>query len=70
MNDPMGAAVFAAPDEGGSGNPDPTMKPSDTSPKGENMPPAGGESMSPADSERPSRPNEVGADGKPKEGTG
>ena len=61
MNDPIGAKVFAPHDDGGTGNPDPTMNPSDKSPKGENMPPAGGESISPADSERPSRPNDHGA---------
>ncbi len=64
MNDPIGATMaFAAQDDSGSGNPDPTMKPSNKSPKGENMPPAGGESMSPANSKQPPRPNEYGAEG-------
>ena len=51
----------AKPDDGGSANPDPTMQHPKGSPKGENMPPKGGESISPADSTRPSRPNEFGA---------
>ena len=51
----------AKQDDGGSANPDPTMQRPKGSPKGENMPPAGGESISPADSTRPSRPNEYGA---------
>ena len=53
--------VRAPQDDGGSANPDPTMKNAKGSPKGENMPPAGGESISPASSTRPSRPNEHGA---------
>ncbi len=55
------AQVRAKQDDGGSGNPDPTMQHAKGSPKGENMPPAGGESISPANSTRPSRPNDPGA---------
>ena len=44
--------AFAKPDDVGSGNPDPTMRHPRGSPKGENMPPVGGESMEPADSKR------------------
>ena len=54
--------VRAKQDDGGSGNPDPTMRHAKGSPKGENMPPLGGESISPANSELPSRPNGVGAE--------
>ena len=53
--------VRAAQDDGGSANPDPTMKHAKGNLKGENMPPAGGESISPADSTRPSRPNKEDA---------
>ncbi len=53
--------VHAKQDDGGSGNPDPTMRHAKGSPKGENMPPKGGESISPADSTLPSRPNGFGA---------
>ena len=35
------------------GNPDPTMKKLPGKPSGENVPPAGGESMAPADSKHP-----------------
>ena len=54
----------AKQDDGGSANPDPTMKHAKGSPKGENMPPLGGESISPADSTRPSRPNDYGAESR------
>ena len=47
---------FAKDDEAGSGNPDPTMKKPPGKPSGENVPPAGGESMSPADSKHPNAP--------------
>ena len=53
--------LHAKQDDGGSANPDPTMQRPQGSPKGENMPPKGGESISPADSTRPSKPNEFGA---------
>ena len=36
--------------DAGSDNPDPTMKKLPGKPSGENVPPAGGESMAPADS--------------------
>ena len=44
--------LFAKPDDAGAAAHDPTMKKGPGSPKGENMPPAGGESMAPADSGR------------------
>ena len=53
--------VRAKQDDDGSANPDPTMKHAKGSPKGENVPPLGGESISPAGSRRPSRPNDYGA---------
>ena len=53
--------VYAKQDDGSSANPDPTMRHAKGCPKGENMPPKGGESMSPADSRRPSRPDDFGA---------
>ena len=53
--------AHAKQDDGGSANPDPTMQHAKGSPKGENMPPKGGESISPANSTLPSRPNESGA---------
>ena len=40
--------AHAKPDDAGSGNPDPTMRKPEGSPKGENMPPRGGEDISPA----------------------
>ena len=44
--------TFDKPDDAGSGNPDPTMKKpggsTGKSPKGENMPPLGGEDIAPA----------------------
>ncbi len=45
-------------DQGGqaSGNSDPTMKKLPGQPSGENVPPAGGESMAPADSKQPYAP--------------
>ena len=45
-------ATYAKPDEAGSANPDPTMQKPQGSPKGENMPPAGGEEIAPADRTR------------------
>ena len=52
----FGGAAFSKPDDGGSGNPDPTMKKpggaTGASPKGENMPPLGGEDIAPADRSR------------------
>ena len=48
----------AKQDDGGSGNPDPTMRHAKGSPKGENVPPLGGESISPVNSKQPSRPND------------
>ena len=57
----QGGYVRAKQDDDGSANPDPTMKHAKGSPKGENMPPLGGESISPAGSKRPSRPNDYGA---------
>ena len=53
--------AHAKQDDGGSANPDPTMQHAKGAPKGENMPPKGGESISPAGSKQPSRPNEFGA---------
>ena len=41
-------AAYAKPDDTGSKNPDPTMQKPAGSPKGENMPPSGGEDISPA----------------------
>lgn len=47
----------AKPEEEGSGNPDPTMKPAGKADpatiKGENMPPRGGEDIAPADGRSP-----------------
>ena len=45
--------TFDKPDDKGSANPDPTMRKGPGSPKGENMPPLGGESISPADQRSP-----------------
>ncbi len=49
--------VRAKPEEAGSNNPDPTMKPVGKSDpatiKGENMPPRGGEDIAPADGRSP-----------------
>lgn len=49
----VSGAVFAKNDETGSGNSDPTMRELPGKPSGENVPPAGGESMAPADSKHP-----------------
>ena len=57
------AKLFAKDDETGSGNPDPTMAELPGKPAGENVPPAGGESMAPADSKHPYAPP-GGADGE------
>ncbi len=48
-----GTKTADTPDDKGSSNPDPTMKKGPGSPKGENMPPLGGESISPADQRSP-----------------
>ena len=53
--------MFAKDDETGSANPDPTVRKLPGKPSGENVPPAGGESMSPADSKHP-YPTPGGAD--------
>ncbi len=45
-----------AEDDQGSSNPDPTMKKLPGKPSGENVPPSGGESMAPAESEQPYAP--------------
>ncbi len=52
---------LAGDDETGSGNSDPTMKKLPGKPSGENVPPAGGESMAPAESKQP-YPKPGGAD--------
>ena len=48
--------TFSKPHDAGSGNPDPTMKKpggsTGKSPKGENVPPLGGEDIAPADHHR------------------
>lgn len=44
--------AYAKPDDTGAKNPDPTMQRPMGSPKGENMPPRGGEDISPSDSSR------------------
>ena len=52
------AAADDAGQEGqASGDPDPTMKKLPGKPSGENVPPAGGESMAPADSKHPYAPH-------------
>lgn len=48
--------LFGKDDETGSSNPDPTMKKPPGKPSGENVPPAGGESMAPTDSRHPYAP--------------
>ena len=52
MANGVSGRVLAKSDEGGSGNPDPTMKKpggsTGKSPKGENVPPLGGEDIAPA----------------------
>ena len=53
---PSAILTRAKPDDAGSGNPDPTMKPvgkaDPATIRGENMPPFGGEDISPADGGR------------------
>lgn len=51
-----GSAVRGKEDEGGTSPSDPTLKKGPGSPKGENMPPAGGESMAPADTKHAPAP--------------
>ncbi len=54
----LSSAADGDAEQGGqaSGNPDPTMKKLPGKPSGENVPPAGGESMAPADSDQPYAP--------------
>ena len=52
MNRAAPTPLRSKPDDGGSANPDPTMQHPPGSPKGENMPPRGGESIAPAEGAR------------------
>ena len=52
MRHRQASPVHAKPEETGSKNPDPTMQKPKGSPKGENMPPSGGEDISPAGNDR------------------
>ena len=63
----LSRTVFAKPDDYGAPARDETMKKGPGSPKGENMPPAGGESMAPADSARKPPPPKGSAAGEPSE---